>query len=67
MEGIGEVNTLLVNDANELIGYNTDHQAALDSLDETLAAALCAAAENLDDQTTLVLGQAKRPRPSALG
>ena len=56
MQGIGAVNTLLLGENGEIVGYNTDHQAALDSLDEALAEHYGARRENLDDQKALVLG-----------
>jgi 3-dehydroquinate dehydratase/shikimate dehydrogenase len=56
MQGIGAVNTLLLGENHQIIGHNTDHQAALDSLEEALAEHYGARRENLDDQKALVLG-----------
>jgi 3-dehydroquinate dehydratase/shikimate dehydrogenase len=55
MAGIGAVNTVLLGDNGGLTGYNTDHQAGLDSLQQ----ALCdhrGRRGAFDGQTALVLG-----------
>jgi 3-dehydroquinate dehydratase/shikimate dehydrogenase len=54
MNGIGAVNTLLF-EGQKIVGYNTDHQAALDSLDVALTEHY-GQAGNLENQTALVLG-----------
>ena len=53
--GIGAVNTILFGDGGTLRGYNTDYQAALDSL-ENVFAETDGHRESLKGETALVLG-----------
>jgi 3-dehydroquinate dehydratase/shikimate dehydrogenase len=55
MKGIGAVNTLLFQGDKGIVGFNTDHQAALDSLEKALEEHY-GRPDTLDNQTALVLG-----------
>jgi 3-dehydroquinate dehydratase/shikimate dehydrogenase len=55
VKGIGAVNTVIVRE-NELLGYNTDYKAAMDSLENVLGAAESNASISLQDKRVLVLG-----------
>jgi 3-dehydroquinate dehydratase/shikimate dehydrogenase len=54
MAGIGAVNTILFGPDGAITGYNTDHQAGLDSLEQALSDR--GRRESLAGQTALVLG-----------
>ncbi|HEX3727752.1 MAG TPA: shikimate dehydrogenase [Pirellulales bacterium] len=55
MNGIGAVNTLMFGADHQITGFNTDHQAALDSLSEALNEHH-GRRGTLENQTALVLG-----------
>ncbi len=55
VKGIGAVNTVLLGDDGEVVGYNTDYKAALDTLEAALGGE-GAVPSPLDGKTALVLG-----------
>jgi len=65
MNGVGAANTLLFEDG-KIAGYNTDHQAALDSLEQALLEHH-GRKESLEGQTALVLGAGGAAKAIAFG
>ncbi len=64
--GIGAVNTVMFEADGQLTGYNTDYQAALESLEQAVADHR-GAAGNLQGETALVLGAGGAAKAIAFG